>query len=87
MPEKTLYTLTPKGKEIFKELMSKFSLAETRVFLDFNAVIVNMSLIDENFANECILNIKNSIQNTKMQIILEEQFLLLETLEKMGRKF
>lgn len=103
MPEKTIYTITPKGKEAFKELMTKFSLAETRVFLDFNAVIVNMALINESFANECIANIKNSIQNTKMQImeqlpthkdiplfgrtILEQQFLLLETLEKWEENF
>ena len=103
MPEKTMYTITPKGIEIFKELMAKFSLAETRVFLDFNAVIVNLALLDENSANECIANMKKSIQTTKMQImeqlpthkdiplfgrtILEQQFLLLETLEKWEENF
>ncbi len=103
MPEKTLYTLSPKGKETFKELMAKFSFTETRVFLDFNAVVVNLSLLDETFANECIGNIKNSIQNTKKQVmeqlpthkdiplfgrtILEQQFLLLETLEKWEENF
>lgn len=103
MPEKTMYTITPKGEKIFKELMAKFSLAETRVFLDFNAVIVNLALINENFANEYISNIKKSIQNTKVQImeqlpkhkdiplfgrtILEQQFLLLETLEKWEESF
>ena len=103
MPEKTLYTITPTGKEMFKELMTKFSLAETRVFLDFNAVILNLALIEEDFANECISNIKSSIKNTKMQImeqlpkhkdiplfgrtILEQQFLLLETLEKWEENF
>lgn len=103
MPEKTLYTITPAGREAFKELMTKFSLAETRVFLDFNAVIVNMALTDENFADECIANIRNSIQNTKMQImeqmpkhediplfgrtIMEQQYMLLETLEKWEESF
>ena len=103
MPEKTMYTITPKGKEVFKEWMTKFSLAETRVFLDFNAVIVNMALHDESPANECIANIKKSIRNTKMQImeqlpthkdiplfgrtILEQQFMLLETLEKWKENF
>lgn len=103
MPEKTLYTITSEGKEVFKELMTKFSLAETRVFLDFNAVIVNMALLDESFADECMANIQNSIQNTKMQImeqlpkhkdiplfgrtILEQQFLLLETLEQWQQNF
>lgn len=103
MPEKTMYTITPKGKEVFKELMTKFSQTETRVFLEFNAVIVNLALLDDCSANECIANIKNSIQNTKMQIaeqlpshkdiplfgrtILEQQFLLLETLEKWEENF
>ncbi len=103
MPEKTIYTITPKGKATFKEWMLKFSLAETRVFLDFNAVVVNLALVDDSMANECITNIKNSIQNTKMQImeqlpehtdiplfgrtILEQQFLLLDTLEKWGENF
>ena len=103
MPEKTVYTKRQRGKEFLKELMTKFSLAETRVFLDFNAVIVNMALLDENSANECIANIKNSIQNTKMQIaeqlpthndiplfgrtILEQTILLLETLEKWEENF
>ena len=69
MPEKTLYTITPRGKDTVKELMTQFSLAETRVFLDFNAVIVNLALADESFAKECIGNIKNSIQHTKKQIM------------------
>lgn len=103
MPEKTLYTITPEGKETFRKWMIQFSLAETRVFLDFNAVIVNLALTDENFADECVANIRNSIQNTKMQIaeqlpkhediplfgrtIMEQQFMLLETLEKWEEGF
>ncbi len=97
MPEKTIYTITAKGEKAFRELMVKFSTVETRIFLDFNAVIVNLALLDESGAAECIANIKRSIQATKMQIteqlsrhreipifgqtILEQQFMLLETLE------
>ena len=103
MPEKTIYTITPLGEKTFQELMRKFSLAETRVFLDFNAVIVNLALLDDNSANECIANIKNSIHNTKLQIseqlpvhkdiplygrtILEQQAMLLEVLEKWEESF
>lgn len=103
MPEKTVYTITPKGAEMFKEWMVKFSMAETRVFLDFNAVIVNLGLTGEPFAKECIRNIRNSIRHTKMQIseqlpthkdiplfgrtILEQQFMLLEALEKWEADF
>lgn len=103
MPEKTIYTITPLGEKTFKELMLKFSLTETRIFLDFNAVIVNLALLDAKDANECIANIKNSIHNTKMQIseqlpvhkdiplygrtILEQQAMLLEVLEKWEENF
>lgn len=103
MPEKTIYTLTEKGKTSFKELMAKFSLSETRVFLDFNAVIVNLALLDDSMAKEYIENIKKSIQNTKKQIseqlplhkdiplfgrtIMEQQYMLLETLEKWEENF
>ena len=103
MPEKTIYTITQSGKDVFTELMSKFSLSETRVFLDFNAVIVNLSLLDNDSIMEYMTNIKNSIQTTKAQIseqlstqkncslfgqtILEQQFMLLKTLEDWEKNF
>lgn len=103
MPEKTIYTITPAGEKTFKALMMKFSAVETRVFLEFNAVIVNLALLDTKEAGECIANIRSSIHNTKMQIsesllshgdiplygrtILEQQALLLEALEKWEEKF
>lgn len=103
MPEKTIYTITQSGKDVFTELMSKFSLSETRVFLDFNAVIVNLSLLDNDSIMEYMTNIKNSIQTTKVQIseqlstqknrslfgqtILEQQFMLLKALEDWEKNF
>ncbi len=103
MPEKTVYTITEAGKKVFRKLMEKFSTAETRVFLDFNAVVVNLALLDKNSAAEIIANIRNSIQATKAQIseqlskrkemsiygqtILEQQRMLLETLEKWEENF
>lgn len=65
MPEKTVYTITPKGKEIFKELMTKFSLAETRVFLDFNAVIVNLESMSKEMQKECLDNIEEHVKMLK----------------------
>lgn len=103
MPRKTIYTITPSGEKKFEELMFKFSSTETRVFLDFNAVIVNLALLDDDAAGECIAHIRESIQNTKMQIseqlpthkdiplygrtILEQQAMLLDTLEKWEEQF
>ena len=102
-PKKTVYTLTSNGKTKFRELMSEFSAGETRIFLDFNAVIVNMSLLDDTDFKECMNNIKNSICKTKHQIqeqmsrqkemtllgqmILEQQYMLLENIRKMGKDF
>lgn len=65
MPEKTVYTITPKGKEIFKELMTKFSYAETRVFLDFNAVIVNLESMSKEMQKECLDNIEEHVKMLK----------------------
>lgn len=103
MPEKTVYTLTPDGKAKFRELMYEFASGETRIFLDFNAVIVNMSLLDDTDYNACMNNIKDSIYRTKNQIkeqlsrqremtllgqmILEQQYMLLETLVKWEKIF
>lgn len=103
MPEKTVYTLTPNGRMKFRELMSEFSAGETRIFLDFNAVVVNMALLDDADFHECLNNIKGSIQKTKNQIqeqisvhkemtilgqmILEQQCMLLETLGKWEKRF
>lgn len=103
MPEKTVYTITQAGNDVFKEMMKKFSIAQTRIFLDFNAVIVNLPVLDDESAERCIANIKNSIHSTSMQIseslseqkeislygraILEQQSMLLETLEKWEDEF
>ncbi len=46
----TLYNLISIKLDKFQK--SKFSLAETRIFLDFNAILVNMALVDENFEKE-----------------------------------
>lgn len=96
MPQKKIYTLTSLGKEVFMEWMMKFSKFETRIFLDFNAVIVNLGLLDENDRDVCLQHIKSSIQQTNEQLreqascnkmmsiygqaILKQQTMLLETL-------
>ncbi len=103
MPDKTLYSITDFGKEYFVKLMTDISNIQTRVFLEFNAVVVNLALLDKNSALNCISNIKKSIANTKMQIseqlpshnniplcgktILEQQYMILETLEKWEQNF
>lgn len=103
MPEKTIYTITPQGKNKFLELMEKYAKGETRIFLDFNTVIVNLSMLEEEAVFAYISHIKNSIKQTKMQIsqqfprqkemslfgqaVIKQQYMLLETLEKWEEDF
>lgn len=96
IPEKTEYTITEKGREAFDTLMRDFSESPARIFLDLNAVLVNLPLISEETAREYIANIHESIRITKEQIaaqinagheasflrdtLLKQQSMLLETL-------
>ncbi|MBF4695572.1 PadR family transcriptional regulator [Fusibacter ferrireducens] len=49
MAEKAVYTLTDAGEKQFEKLMLGISSQSINIFLDFNAVIVNLdSLTDEN---------------------------------------
>ena len=43
MPEKAVYSLTLSGEEQFEKLMLETAGRPIRIFLDFNAVIVNLS--------------------------------------------
>ena len=61
MPEKAVYTLTEKGEREFERLMMDISAQPIRLFLDFNAVIVNLdSLLPEAQAG-CISQIERNI--------------------------
>ena len=42
MPEKAVYTLTDSGNSQFEKLMLDISYKPIHIFLDFNAVIVNL---------------------------------------------
>ena len=42
MPEKAVYSLTASGQQEFERLMLELSAQPIRIFLDFNAVIVNL---------------------------------------------
>ncbi|MCQ5258590.1 PadR family transcriptional regulator, partial [Mediterraneibacter faecis] len=42
MPEKAVYTLTASGNHQFEKLMMEISCEPINIFLDFNAVIVNI---------------------------------------------
>lgn len=47
MPEKTVYTINDKGRLYFKSLMEQYSAAPPQIYLDFTAVIANISKVDQ----------------------------------------
>lgn len=68
MPEKSVYSLTEAGKREFERLMTEISLAPVNIFLDFNAVIVNLDSVSNEQKAEYIGNIENSVKRLRETI-------------------
>lgn len=54
MPEKTIYTLNEKGRQYFQELMWLYASAPPPVYLDFTAVLSNISKVDQTTGEQLI---------------------------------
>lgn len=65
MAEKAVYTLTPSGEKQFSELMMEISYKPINIFLDFNAVIVNLDSLPEETQKVCLNNIENNVKILK----------------------
>ncbi len=76
MPEKAVYSLTNAGKEEFEKLMLEVSCKPINIFLDFNAVIVNLESMSKESRKECLNNIENNINMLKTY--LEQNIALKE---------
>lgn len=76
MPQKAIYSLTEKGKTEFEKLMTEISAEPINIFLDFNAVIVNLKSLDKEKRKACLDNIEKNIEAFKAK--LEENLSLKE---------
>ncbi len=76
MPEKAVYSLTDAGKEEFEKLMIEISCKPINIFLDFNAVIVNLESMSKENQKECLDNIESNMNVLKAY--LEENIALKE---------
>lgn len=65
MPEKAVYSLTSSGEQEFERLMREISAQPIRIFLDFNAVIVNLDSLSLEAQKECIKNIESNVKTLK----------------------
>lgn len=73
MPKKAVYSLTKKGKTEFEKLMLGIAARPINIFLDFNAVILNLDSLPLADQKACISIIEANVQ--KMKAALEESLL------------
>ena len=76
MPEKAVYALTDKGEKEFERLMLEISTKSVNIYLDFNAVIVNLDSLSLQDQKTCIKNVESNIKQLKKtltQNILEKE--------------
>ena len=65
MPEKAVYSLTDTGKKEFERLMLEISANPIHIFLDFNAVIVNLDSLPPEIQQSCVTDIERNIKTLK----------------------
>ena len=65
MPEKVIYSLTDAGEAEFERLMFEISEKPINIFLDFNAVIVNLDSLPPEKQKSCIAEIEENISTLK----------------------
>lgn len=65
MAEKAVYSLTEAGEEEFRKLMAEIASAPIRIFLDFNAVIVNLDSLSPEDRRRCLSGIEGNVRALK----------------------
>lgn len=76
MAEKAVYSLTSDGEAEFEKLMLGISCEPVNIFLDFNAVIVNLDSLPSEKQKICLDSIEENIKT--MKIYLEENIRIKE---------
>ena len=83
MPEKAVYSLTDAGKQEFERLMLMLSDKPINIFLDFNAVIINLDSLPPDKRHFCLDNIGHQV--TIMRAHLEETIYLKESMSNLSK--
>lgn len=65
MPEKAVYSLTDTGEKEFERLMFEIAANPIRIFLDFNAVIVNLDNLPVETRKLCVASIEENVKTLK----------------------
>ena len=65
MPEKAIYSLTEAGEKQLENLMLEISAKPIQIFLDFNAVIVNLDALSPENQIKCLTDIEANVKALK----------------------
>lgn len=65
MPEKSVYSLTEQGHREFEKLMLEISAKAVNIYLDFNAVIVNLDSLPPAGQTKCLSAIETNVKQLK----------------------
>ncbi len=68
MPEKAVYSLTDAGEQEFERLMMEIAEKPIHIFLDLNAVIVNLDSLPPESKKACIKNIEKNVSALKTDL-------------------
>lgn len=68
MPEKSVYTLTEAGQQEFDRLMFEIAGQPIQLFLDFNAVIVNLTSLSPENQKRCLADIESHVKLLKARL-------------------
>ncbi|GAB2028129.1 PadR family transcriptional regulator [Lactovum odontotermitis] len=68
MPDKAVYSLTKTGEKEFERLMIEITNKPVNIFLDFNAVIVNLPELPKSKQKKCIAGIEQNIRAMKASV-------------------
>lgn len=68
MAEKAVYSLTPAGDEAFERLMLSISQQPIHLFLDLNAVIVNLDGLPPEKQRACLDGIEEGVRQLKTSL-------------------
>ena len=65
MAQKAVYSLTPNGEKEFERLMLEIAAKPIHIFLDFNAVIVNLDRLPLEAQKSCVSSIEKNVKTLK----------------------
>ncbi|MCJ7501747.1 MAG: hypothetical protein MUP80_01635 [Acidobacteriia bacterium] len=73
MPEKTVYTITKSGRQLFYVLMDKYTDEKIKYHFEFNPVIVNLDKLSKPKSQQLVIKLKTKLEKRKQDIKRDEQ--------------